>query len=292
MAEQRSYGGQNMVGRLRRVMVCSPESAGWEKSGERWRELGYLHRPNFATAQKQHAELRKELAEAGAEVSAMKGQGLSADAVYAHDASLMTDEGAILLNMGKSCRRGEPAGHGEFYRELGIARAGEIRPPGTVEAGDVVWLDGKTLLVGRGFRTNAAGIQQLRELLGREGVEVIAAALPHGAGPGSCLHLMSLMSLLDEHTALVDLPWLAVETVELLRQRGFRLVETDVGERETLACNVLALGGGRLLALEENRRTNQRLKEAGFEVRTFAGSEIGINGGGGPTCLTRPILRD
>jgi N-dimethylarginine dimethylaminohydrolase len=102
---------------------------------------------------------------------------------------------------------------------------------------------------------------------------------------------MSLMSLLDEHTALVDLPWLAVETVQLLRERGFRFVEIEAAERETLACNVLALGEGRLLAIAENERTNQRLREAGFEVQTFAGSEIGVNGGGGPTCLTRPVLR-
>jgi N-dimethylarginine dimethylaminohydrolase len=169
--------------------------------------------------------------------------------------------------------------------------AGEIRPPGTVEAGDIVWLDHKTLLVGRGYRTNSAGIEQLRALLGERGVEVLAAPLPHGGGPGCCLHLMSLVSMLDEGTVLVDLPWLAAETVQLLCQRGFRFVEIDARERDTLACNVLALGEKRLLAIAENERTNERLRGAGFEVRTFAASEIGINGGGGPTCLTRPILR-
>ena len=121
--------------------------------------------------------------------------------------------------------------------------------------------------------------------------EVISAPLPYGPGPSACLHLMSLISLLDEHTALVDLPWLAVETVELLKARGFKLIEIDYSERETLACNVLALGNKGLLAIEENRRTNQRLRESGFEVRTFSGSELCINGSGGPTCLTRPLLR-
>jgi N-dimethylarginine dimethylaminohydrolase len=102
---------------------------------------------------------------------------------------------------------------------------------------------------------------------------------------------MSLISLLDERTALVDLPWLAVETVGLLRSRSFKLIEIDYRERETLACNVLSLGGNCLLAIEENSETNQRLRQAGFDLRTFPGSEIGINGGGGPTCLTRPLLR-
>ncbi len=128
-------------------------------------------------------------------------------------------------------------------------------------------------------------------MLAPKGVEVLTAPLPYGSGPSACLHLMSLISLLDEHTALVDLPWLAVETVELLKERGYKFIEIDSPERDTLACNVLSLGNKRLLALEENPRTNAKLHAAGFDVRTFAGSELCINGSGGPTCLTRPLLR-
>jgi N-dimethylarginine dimethylaminohydrolase len=156
----------------------------------------------------------------------------------------------------------------------------------------MVWLDAKTLLIGHGYRTNAQGIQQIRALLKPKSVEVLSAPLPHGAGPAACLHLMSLISLLDEKTVLVDLPWLAVETLELLKGRGYRLIEVDYSERETLACNVLSLGEKRLLALEENAKTNDKLRTAGFDVRTFPGSELCINGSGGPTCLTRPLLRE
>ena len=131
----------------------------------------------------------------------------------------------------------------------------------------------------------------MRGLLKPKGVEVLSAPLPHGQGPSACLHLMSLISLLDEKTVLVDLPWIAVETAELLKARGYRFIEIDYSERETLACNVLSLGDKRLLALEENAKTNLRLREAGFDVRTFSGSELCINGSGGPTCLTRPLLR-
>ena len=131
----------------------------------------------------------------------------------------------------------------------------------------------------------------MRNLLAPKGVEVLSAPLPYGPGPSACLHLMSLISLLDEHTALVDLPCLAVETVELLTARGFKFIEIDFSERDTLACNVLALGRNRLLAIEENHKTNARLRQAGFDLRTFRGSELCINGSGGPTCLTRPLLR-
>ena len=131
----------------------------------------------------------------------------------------------------------------------------------------------------------------MRAILAPHQIEVHSAPLPHGSGPSACLHLMSLISLLDEHVALVDLPWLAVETVELLKSRHFNFVEIDQSERDTLACNVLALGNNRLLAIEENKKTNARLRQAGFEVQTFPGTELCINGSGGPTCLTRPLLR-
>jgi N-dimethylarginine dimethylaminohydrolase len=289
-----AFNGHSMVGALQRVLVCSPRTAGWNQP-ERvsaWRDLGFHHAPDFEIAQSQHAVLVRELESAGAEVIELPAaENLSLDAVYAHDASLPTDFGLVLMRPGKPNRIAEAQHQGSFCNPLGIPTLGAITPHGTTEAGDIVWLDSKTLLIGLGYRTNAAGIHQMRALLAPKGIDVLAAPLPYGAGPSACLHLMSLISLLDEQTALVDLPWLAVETVELLKSHGFRFVEIDASERDTLACNVLALGGKRLLAIEENRNTNARLRHAGFDVRTFPGSEICINGSGGPTCLTRPLLR-
>jgi len=283
-----------MVGALRRVLVCSPRTAGWDQPQRlaTWRDFGFHHAPNVETAQSQHAALVRELVTAGAEVFELPAaDDLSLDAVYTHDASLATDFGLVLMRPGKSNRVGEAQQHGAFCRSLGFPILAAISSPGTTEAGDIVWLDSKTLLIGRGYRTNAAGIAQMRNLLAPKGVEVLSAPLPYGRGPSECLHLMSLISLLDDHTALVDLPWLSIETVELLRAREFRFIEIDDSERDTLACNVLALGDNRLLAVEENHKTNDRLRRAGFDVRTFPGTEICINGSGGPTCLTRPLLR-
>ena len=288
------FNGHSTVGRLERVLVCSPRTAGWNQAerAARWRDLGFLHAPNFEQAQAQHEDLCGELSKAGAEIiEAPPAADLTLDAVYTHDASLSTDFGLMVMRPGKATRVPEGNHHAAFCAQAGVPKFAEIVAPGTTEGGDIVWLDAKTLLIGRGYRTNAAGIEQMRRLLAPKGVEVLAAPLPHGVGPSACLHLMSLISLLDETTALVDLPSLAVETVELLQDRGYKFIEIDPAERDTLACNVLALGENRLLAIEENRHTNERLRESGFDVRTFAGSALCVNGGGGPTCLTRPVLR-
>jgi len=309
------FNGHSMVGALECVLVCSPRTAGWNQPerAARWRELGFLHPPDFSTAQAQHEEMCRQLEAAGAEVvEAPPAVDLSLDAVYAHDALLPTDFGLIVMHPGKPNRVSEGKHQAFLCSRLGVFGPGwlldpsqltpgldvlgpamqvKIVPPGTTEAGDMVWLREKTLLIGHGYRTNAAGIKQMRNLLAPMGVEVLSAPLPYGPGPSACLHLMSLISLLDEQTALVDLSWLAVETVELLRARGYRFIEIEPSERDTLACNVLSLGRKRLLALEENQKTNEKLRQAGFDVRTFPGSELCLNGSGGPTCLTRPLRR-
>lgn len=280
-----------MVGPIRRVLVCGPDSAGWA-GGASWQGLGYFHPPRPRDAQSQHDELVSALTTAGAEVLELpREDGLALDSVYAHDASFPTDQGMILMRMGKRARQREPSVHRTLFERQEIPVLGAIESPGLAEAGDLVWLDHETVLAGEGYRTNAAGIAQLAALLAPLNVEVITAPLPFGPGPDACLHLMSLLSMVDERVALVDLPWLSVTTVSELEDRGFDLIPIDDAERDSLACNVLALGQGKLLSLAENSATNRRLAEAGFSVTTFPGSEICLNGSGGPTCLTRPVLR-
>ncbi len=279
-----------MCGRLERVLVIGPQLEMLEHPAD-YRELGYPRPPDPELAARQHRALVAELADFGAEVVEAAPRGLSADAVYCHDASFPSSRGMILMRMGKPARAAEPEAHREIYRDLGVPTLGAVEAPGLAEGGDLVWLDERTLLAGEGYRTDAAGIAQLAALLAPDGVEVIRSPLPHGDGPAACLHLMSLISVLDERTLLADPRLLAVPTLQLLEARGFRLIPIVEAERDTMAANVLALGDGELLAIAANRKTNRRLVEAGFRVRVYEGSEISQNGAGGPTCLTRPITR-
>ena len=287
-----SLGPPSMCGKLVRSLLIGPRAVGWNAAAS-WREHGYLHPPEEALAARQHDRIRSLLLERGVDIVEPEAAlpDLTPDAVYCHDASFPSRRGMILMRMGKENRSGEPAAHARIYEGHGIPVVGAVETPGLAEGGDLVWLDEHTLLAGEGYRTNAAGIAQLGGILAEDGVEVISVPLPFGDGPHCCLHLMSLISVLDSRTMVADLRFLGVPTLEMLKDRGFRFVPIVEAERGTMAANVLALGERTLLAIAANRETNARLRGAGFDVLTYEGSEISQNGSGGPTCLTRPLVR-
>ena len=286
---QRSYGGHSMSARLRRVLVRRPAPPA---KGEEWREFGYVRPVDQVMAEREHAAFVALLKGAGVEVvQAGPDEPGRLDAIFAYDPSFMTDEGAILLRMGKPLRLGETALAERVYADLGIPILGRIDEPGTVEGGDMLWLDERTLAVGLGYRTNRSGIDQLKTIMASIDVAVIEVDLPHWRGPGECLHLMSLMSPVAADLAVVYQPLLAVGFLEELRSRGWRFIDVPEQEFDTLACNVLTLAPGNCLTIAGNPITRQRLEAAGCEVLTYAGQEISQNRAGGPTCLTRPLWR-
>jgi N-dimethylarginine dimethylaminohydrolase len=192
--------------------------------------------------------------------------------------------------MGKPARRKEPAAQGDAFRAAGIPVIGAIEPPGTLEGGDVVWFDERTVAIGRGYRTNAEGVRQFRDCL-EPHVDVVVVPLPHYRGPEDVFHLMSILSPVDEDLAVVYSPLMPVPFREWLLARGTRFVEVPDEEFESMGANVLALAPRRVLLLDGNPVTRARLEAARAEVLTYDGSEISLKGGGGPTCLTRPLTR-
>ncbi|MGZ6544726.1 MAG: dimethylarginine dimethylaminohydrolase family protein [Actinomycetota bacterium] len=278
---------QDPVAPLRRVYVRAPEPGDLVA----WREYGWRSEPDPARAVAEHAAFRAELRRSGAEV-VVGGAPVPGDpdAIYTYDPVLATDAGAILLRPGKEGRRPEPAAARSDLLAFGIPIAGSLTAPATAEGGDLLWLDGHTLLAGRGYRTNDEGIAQLRGLLG-SAIEVIAFDLPHHRGPEVCLHLLSLVSPLDVDLVVGFPPLLPVRLLDLLRERSIRLLEVPDEEFDTMGPNVLALGPRVALALDGNPRTRERMESAGVDVRIYVGEEISRKGDGGPTCLTRPLQR-
>jgi N-dimethylarginine dimethylaminohydrolase len=284
--DERTFGGQTLVAPLRRVLVRAPDPPALA----RWRESGWLAEPDPAIAAEQHEALCELLRAAGAEVVyAGSDMGEDPDAVYVFDPVIVSDRGALLLRPGKEGRRGEPPAIAEELRALGVPVAFEMREPATAEGGDTMWLDQRTLLVGRSYRTNDAGIRALREAL--PGVEVLAFDLPRLRGPGACLHLLSLLSPLDDDLVVAYPPLMPIRLLELLAERGIAIVEVPEEEFGSMGPNVLALAPRVAVALEGNPETRRLMESAGVDVSVFEGSEIAHKGEGGPTCLTRPLLR-
>jgi N-dimethylarginine dimethylaminohydrolase len=278
-----------MVEPLKKVLVRRPDEAFGNAEPALWH---YVSRPELEKAQAEHDALVVTLRGAGCEVLYHSADlPEHADAIFTHDPVVVTDEGSIILRMGKEQRRGEEAAIGATLEELGVPTLATLEGEATAEGGDLMWLDHDTLAVGRGYRTNAEGLRQLTAALRPLCVETIEVQLPHGDGPDSCLHLMSLISMLDHDLAVVHLPLLPVPFVELLSDRGIEMVEVPNEECPTMGPNVLALAPRRCLMIEGNPVTKERLEAAGCEVLTYRGEELSFKAEGGATCLTRPILR-
>ncbi len=254
-----------------------------------WRAYGWRAEPDVAAAQAEHEAFCELLEEAGAEVVVSEHDPGNPDAIYTYDPTLVGRDGAVLLLPGKQGRRGEPEATVATLERAGVPVAARIDLPATVEGGDTVWLDDETLLVGIGYRTSPAAIDALRNAF--PGVEVISFDLPHWNGAGEVMHLMSFISPLDRDLALVYPRIAPTRLIWLLAERGIEVVEVPDEEFESQGPNVLALGPRRALALEGNDETRRRMERAGVEVVTYRGDEISRKGDGGPTCLTRPLLR-
>ena len=283
-----------MIAPLRRVIVKRPEEAfrNTETIGKEWKELAYLRSPNLPMACEEHEKLVALLKASGAEVLQLPADSRTGlDSLYAHDPVLIADAGAIIFQMGKHARRGEGPAFADALKKWSIPILGVVDGEGTAEAGDMIWLDRRTLLVGRGFRTNETGLNAIMKLLSPHGVEVIPVPLPYFNGPQDVLHLMSFMSLLDDDLALVYRRLLPVPLFELLSKRGVQLVDVPDEEYDSMGCNVLATSPRNVLTIRGNPITRSRLAAAGCAITEFDGREICVPGSGGPTCLTRPLLR-
>lgn len=283
----------NEYGRITRLALRHAKDAfksQAELSGS-WKALNYHAEPDFLAACREYDAFAQLFIDLGAMIDWLPADAtLSADSIYVRDASLLAPQGLVDGAMGKAARRSENAANGKALAARGVKIAGAVTAPGTVEGGDVVWLDNKTFVIGEGYRTNAEGICQMKALLGT-GIDVQVVPLPHYKGPSDVFHLMSMLSPLDHDLALVYSPLMPVPFRNWLLARGIKLVEVPNEEFESMGCNVLALAPRQVVMVEGNPETRRRLEAAGCHVITYAGQNISRLGEGGPTCLTRPLER-
>ena len=282
----RTFGAQSMTAPLREVLVKRPGPAFGASFDEP--AHGFLHPVDLDLARREHDAFTELLTALGARVHVLEAEVASPDLVYTYDPLLVSDRGAIPLRPGKPNRLAEPAVIEAWTLAAGIPTVGRIEAPGAIEGGDTFWLRPDLLCIGRTLRTNTEGVRQLAGIVGGD---VRVFDVPYWRGPAELIHLLSVISPLADDLAVVFEPLLPVGLWELLRDLGVRTIAVPEAEFPTLGCNVLAVRPGVVIAAEGNPLTAAAMAAAGCEVHMYPASEIGVNGSGGPTCMTRPILR-
>ena len=283
-----------MVDPIIRVLIKHPKDAyqNQAKVNEQSPQLHYFGIPDYEKALSDYEKLVAFLESFDVEVHFLPADdSTSLDSVYTHDPCVVSNRGIILCTMGKDARVPEPKAMEGYFESIDVPVLGRIESPGTLEGGDVVWIDEKTVAVGEGYRSNAEGIRQFKKLLGNHVDEVISVPLPHWTGSGDCLHLMSNISPIDHDLYLVYSRLLPVPFRQYLLDRQIKLIEVPDEEYDSMGCNVLAVAPRKVIMIEGNPITQKRLENEGVDVHTYDGTEISIKGAGGPTCLTRPFLR-
>jgi dimethylargininase len=283
---ERAWGAQSMTAPLHEVLVKAPGAA-FSRAFED-PAVGFLRPVDLDAARREHDGLVETLTRLGSTVHVLDAEIGDPDLVYVFDPMLIADGGAIPLRPGKPNRVGEPAILEAWTRARGIPTLGRIEAPGTLEGGDTFWLRPDLLCIGRTLRTNDAGSRQLAQIVGGD---ARIFDVPYWKGPAELVHLLSVISPVADDVAVVFLPLLPMGLYELLMDLGIRLVEVPEEEYPTLGCNVLAVRPGVVVTAEGNDVTRRRLEAAGCEVHAIPLREVGENGSGGVTCLTRPVLR-
>jgi len=289
-----NYGSQSETSKIDSILLKHPKDAFRSQDYiiANWKNLNYKGCPDYKTAVEEFeyfVELLKK------EVSNIyylpQDNNTGLDSIYTHDPALITKKGAVLCNMGKEQRQWEPSLMGKYLDDMGIPVLGSITGEGRLEGGDIVWLDEQTIAVGIAYRSNEEGVRQLRELTSGMVEEIISVPLPHWNGKEDCLHLMSIISPVDEDLAVVYSRLMPVFFREYLISRGMRMIEVPDSEYDSMGCNVLSIAPRKCIVLSDNPMTRQMLENEGVKVFEFKGRNLCHKGGGGPTCLTRPILR-
>lgn len=287
------FGVASMTAPLKEVALRRPGNSLLKADPKAW---NYGEHFNPSEIENEYECFVLALKKFGVDIHWILGDDLSnADSVFAYDASLMTPRGVILMSLGKEKRRGEEALHKSFYNSKGIPIIGQVESPGTAEAGDTLWLDDTTVVIGKGFRTNDLGAEQIRGILNAIGIKCYIFDLPFYQGKSACLHLMSIISMVDTKAALVCETLLPVGLWKLLNEKNINIIcapENEFYESDTLSTNVLALAPGECLMLDNLPDTEKVLRNADVKVTTFQAPALCIGCEGGPTCLTRPLFRD
>ncbi len=284
----------NEYSKIGEVAIRSPLSSfvNDEKITNEWASLRFHAKPNLKKATIEYNYFKSFLEEDNIKIIELPSSDkLTLDSIYTRDSILVCDSGLILCNMGRSSRTPEAEENFKTLADKGYKIAGQIKSPGTLEGGDFIWINNKNAAVGLGPRTNSEGIRQLKEILGPE-IDLHIVDLPDPNHPDDVLHLMSIISPLDKDLAVIYKPFMPESFLKWLTKFGIEFIEVSEAEYPLMGCNILATAPRSIIMLENLPEIKNKLKNNGCKIRLYKGDEISRKGEGGPTCLTRPLIRN
>lgn len=279
-----SYGVRSMTAPLHRAALRVPATTG------DFTAAGWPEEPDPTLLLAEHLAYAEVLRGLGVEVEMLEAMSDAVDATFAYDPVFVTGSGVIVLRPIKPVRTGEPPVLARELEALGLPIIGALSGSAHADGGDLMWLDEETLALGRGYRTNAEAHRQITEVVAAEGVRTVSFDLPHAGGRSEVLHLMSVVSLVNDQVAVVYEPLTPVALMEALEGRGIHRIPVSAEEYDLLGSNVLAVDPDHAVIFAGAPAVVAGLEEAGVEVTVVRADQIAL-GTGGPTCLTRPPPR-
>lgn len=276
---------KNSTGVLKKVLLCPPDYIklySINVISERWINEG--KEIDIQCCIEEHKELTQAYKENGVEVVLMEPEAKLTNEVFSRDFGACIGEGYILGNFKEIIRKGEREVYRNKMEELGIPCVAEVLK-GFFEGGDFWFLNYNTLAIGVIDRTNETAIEEIRKQLDKFGYNII---------PVKCkednLHLDMCFNIVEEKIAVVCREALPYSFIKGLEKKGFSLIDISQEDVFKHYGNLQSLGGGRVISLKSNKKVNEQLRAYGINVIDLDIREI-LKSGGGPHCMTFPLLR-
>jgi N-dimethylarginine dimethylaminohydrolase len=276
----------NSTGRLRKVLLCSPDHFSFQPINEITKGvLAKGETADLAVFQREHADLVQAYRDNGVEVELIEPVERLPYMVYARDFGACLAEGAIIGSFHEPVRQDEEIYYEKKVRELGVPIIGKVTR-GAFEGGDFWFLDEATVVHGVVARTNWEGLRNAAEILEPLGYNVRGIQLS-----SQNLHLDMAFNIVAPGVAVCAVEQMPDFFLRMLKKRKFELIEVPSEGVFKHHCNIQCLGDGKVLTFAGNTKVNEKLKSLGLEVITPEITQI-LKGGGGPHCMTFPLLRD
>lgn len=239
-------------------------------------------------ARDQHAALADVYRDAGVAVHFVEPEGApSPNQMFCADLFFMTPDGAVLARPASTVRAGEERWVARRLAALGVPILGTLQGRAVFEGADAMWLDGETVAIARGLRTNQAAIEQIENLLAPMGVGLLPVDLPYGT-----MHLMGMFRMADRDLAICWPRRTPHALVMALRERQIQVAFLPDEDEAQLnrALNFVTLGPRRIVMVAGNTETQAFYEGLGIQCQTVPADEL-AKAAGAVGCLTGILSR-